>query len=144
MKIFKTLRKQQPISQPTPEPQIICPADQKPECSLIQELRDIQKELSQVNTLYYQRRQVLDELTGGTYYNETLRNKGSMYRDINTPILRRIVECPMDCLYVTEISKAIDLLIKLKELTEKDITRKERIKELNTRAAEIKEQLGIK
>lgn len=139
MKLLKLFKKQQPVL--TPEPKIICPADQKPECSLIQELRDIQKELSQVNTLYNQRRKVLDELTGGMYYKE---NNVSYYRDINIPILRRIVGAPMECIQITEISKAIDLLIKFKELTEKDITRNERIKELNKRAAEIKEQLGIK
>lgn len=138
MGIFSFLSKKNPPLEPTSSS--VCPADQKPECSLIQELRDIQKELSQVNTLYNQRRKVLDELTGGLYYKE---NNVSYYRDINIPILRRIIGAPMECIQIAEISKAIDLLIKFKELTEKDIDRNKRIKELNKRATEIKEQLGI-
>ena len=121
---------------------IKCNANQnRPECSLIEELREIQneqKELLQNDDLYEKRRVLMDLLYTktrtyghfGSYFGYSgmfydIESKGCDYTDIEG------------------LEKTISLLQEYKELTEKQLERKQRISDLQQRQKEIKNMLGI-
>lgn len=135
--IFKC--KKEPVQVSTPI--IQCPASQsKTECSLIEELREIQKELDKKDDLRNRRYEIMDLLYKrrptyggvGVYYNDIF---GVLYD----------IECK-GCHYtnIKGLNNAIALLQEYKELTEKQLEHDQRIQDLNQRQKEIKEILGIK
>ena len=119
-----------------------CHADKsRPECSLIEELREIQKkqkELGQTEYLHERRRVIMDLLykTTNVYttFSSYLEYSGILYD----------IECK-GCNYtsIEGLNKAISLLQEYKELTEKQLECEQRAKDLKKRQKDIKNMLGI-
>ena len=137
LNIFK---KKQPT---TPEPIPVCPTNQdKPECSLVQELRDIQEELSKLeNDFYFKRKEILDKLYGKT----PTHTWGTIYiPEEPIGILEELRIRKLNYTNIKGLTNIINLLQEYKDLTEKYLKYEQRKNELRQREAEIKEQLGIK
>lgn len=119
-----------------------CYANQnKPECSLIEELREIQKELNKKDDLYNRRYEIMDLL-----YKSRPMGYYGMSHSFND-VSGVLYEIERKGCYYTNIeglNKAIALLQEYKELTEKQLEHDQRIKDLNQRQKEIKDILGIK
>ena len=136
--IFKCKKELTQVSTPT----IQCPVSQsKPECSLIEELREIQKELNKKDDLYNRRYEIMDLL----YKSRPMGYYGMScsFNDVSG-VLYEIER--KGCYYtnIEGLNKAIALLQEYKELTEKQLEHDQRIKDLNQRQKEIKDILGIK
>lgn len=121
---------------------IKCHADQsRPEFSLIEELREIQKEqkeLVQTDDLYKRRRAIMDLLYKRTTVYTTLSSYpeySGMFYDIESK----------GCNYtnIKGLEKTISLLQEYKELTEKQLEREQRVNDLQQKQKEIKNMLGI-
>lgn len=118
-----------------------CYADKdKPECSLIEELREIQKELNKKHDLYNRRYEIMTSL-----YR---REKDPFYcgfYDYSKPvgILYDIERKSCNYTDIEGLNKAIALLQEYKELTEKHLEHEQRKKDLLQRELEIKCMLGI-
>lgn len=121
---------------------IKCHANQsRPECSLIEELREIQKEqkeLGQTGDLYNRRRAIMNLLYKRTTIYTTFSSYpefSGMFYDIESK----------GCNYtnIEGLEKTISLLQEYKELTEKQLEREQRISDLQQRQKEIKIVLGI-
>lgn len=118
-----------------------CNADQsRPDCSLIEELREIQKAKKELerDDSYERRRAIMDLLhkttTVYTTFSSYPEYSGMLY-DIESK----------GCNYtnIEGLEKTISLLQEYKELVEKDLERKQQIKDLQQRQKDIKNMLGI-
>lgn len=128
-------------SQLTSTPTIECHANQnKSECSLIEELREIQKELDQKDDLYKKRFEIMEALYRR---RPTATPSGFVYDEVYGILYD--IECK-GCKYtnIKGLNNAIALLHEYKELTEKQLEHDQRIKDLHQRQKEIKDMLGIK
>lgn len=120
-----------------------CSANQdKPECSLIEELREIQKELNQENDFEIKREKIMERLSPREEYNFSIYSP--YYREPKMGLLDEIVCRKCRYINVYALTNAIDLLQQYKELTEKQIEYEQHIKVLKQRELEIKIKLGIK
>lgn len=116
-----------------------CYADKdKPECSLIEELRNIQKELKYKDDCYVKRYNIMNLL----YKEEPVVGNFSIHTK-TTGILYAIGLQKTNYTDIEGLNKAIALLQEYKELTEKKLAHEQRRKALLQRELEIKRMLGI-
>lgn len=118
-----------------------CHADQsRPECSLIEELREIQKVQKELETddLYNKRCAIMDLL----YKRTTVYTTFSSYPEYSGMLYDIEIK---GCNYtnIEGLEKTISLLQEYKELVEKDLERKQQIKDLKQRQKDIKNMLDI-
>ena len=119
-----------------------CHANQnKSECSLIEELREIQKELGKKDDLYNRRYEIMDLLFKSRPVN--YYGMDCSFNDVSG-VLYEIERKGCHYMNIKGLNNAISLLQEYKELTEKQLEHDQRIKDLNQRQKEIKEMLGIK
>ena len=111
LNIFK--KKETIIPEPTPT----CPTNQdKPECSLVQELREIQEELSKSeNDFYFKRKKILDNLYGKTSSHAW----GTTYIPESIGILEELRLRKLNYTNIKGLTNIINLLQEYKDLTEK-------------------------
>ena len=136
MNLFK--KKQNPSTLETTQ---VCPTNQeKAECSLVQELRDIQERLKQKNDLDIKRYDIMHKL----FKKERCHNPYmSISYDKPIGILSQIEEKGYQYTDIKEITKAIDLLQQYKDLTQQKLEYEQQKETLKQREKEIKELLGI-
>ena len=119
-----------------------CNADQsRPDCSLIEELREIQKEerdLRLQDILPERRRAIMDLLYKSTRVYGAL---GSCYD--YSGMFYEIESKGCNYTNIEGLEKTISLLQEYKELTEKQLECDQRISDLQQRQKEIKNMLGI-
>lgn len=132
--------------QPTPppieqSPTPICPANHdKPECSLIEELRDIQYKLKHQENFMDRRIKIMEKLTTGNrwsclnYYGHDRYQRG---------LLDDITNRKYHYKNIDELNDVIQLLSEYKDILEEQGKYDEYIKSLRQREKEIKQQLGI-
>ena len=133
--MFKKFKKTKPTEQ------FICSANQnKPECSLIEELREIQEELRLISFNYDEREQIMCDLLG--------RRNLELYEYYESNIREMPLISFIRFGYSFKDTKIIDYIInklqKFKECIELERNKEERKYALQEREKEIKEQLGIK
>lgn len=124
-----------------------CTADQdKPECSLIQELQEVQRKLQLKNQYEKEKEDIMRQLTGKAYgatvgsflyYNIKVEDTGSYP-------LTRLVYNGARYSNIDELNGIIDLLQQYKEAVIKYEEYKVQYKILQQREKEIKLQLGIR
>lgn len=117
---------------------IACTGDKtKGECALLERLRNIQTELSQINDYEDERRNIIAELFGVRYscrYTDYSREQTDFMMFVGASINYYNIE---------KLDAIISLIQKYRDLTEKCIHAIERSKQLKSEAAMIKKSLGI-
>ena len=127
--------------------QFPCPADQdKPECSLIQELQEVQRKLQLKNLHEKEKENIMKQLAGKAYGTTVghISYCGTYVGDTGDYPLTRLVYRGAHYSDINELDEIINLLQQYKEAVIKYEEYEAQYKILQRREIEIKLQLGIR